>query len=221
MSKQTPAERNRLASYAEPDKESYYDKWADTYDEDLYSEGYAGPANAADLLASVVTHDASVIDFGCGSGLVGERLAELGFSELYGVDISQRMLARATARQCYRSVRQHDIRTELLDDIRYQAGICVGVCSFGPVTADDIANMTSVLQTGAPLVLTVNGRAWEEKNWAEQLDEAQTKHRFSIDYINTIPFLVNQSIDAKLLIIRNAELDTTHWSPENDTEPGS
>lgn len=216
MSKHTSAEQNRLGSYGDPDKEGYYDQWAGTYDEDLKSEGYAGPEHAAALLASILPVDSSVMDFGCGSGLVGENLASLGYTELYGVDISQRMLEQAASRDCYRSLRQHDITTAMIDDIRYQAGICVGVCSFGPVTADDIVNMTAVLHAGAPLVLTINGIAWEEKNWAEQLDEAQTKHGFTIEYINTIPFLVEKGIDAKLLIIRNQELETTEpWMDEN------
>ncbi len=223
MTNPDTAEKKRLESYRNPDKETYYDQWAATYDQDLQSEGYAGPRMAAQLLSSIVPADQSVMDFGCGSGMVGELLGIAGYQRLYGVDISQGMLEQAEKRQCYLSLRQHDLTTPMVDDIRYQAGVCVGVCSFGPLCADHIAHMTGVLEAGAPLILTINALAWEEKDWAGQLDGAQSSYGFSIDYIKTIPYLVDKGIEAKLLIIRNAEVETTsdyQPEPEGDESLG-
>ena len=39
-----------------------------------------------------------IIDFACGSGLVGQALAEDGFHHITGVDISQKMLDMAESK---------------------------------------------------------------------------------------------------------------------------
>ena len=205
MTKRSSAEQMRQQSYGNPDKETHYNQWAATYDKDLLSEGYEGPKQAAQLLSSIVAPESTVMDFGCGSGLVGEQLSLLGYPHLYGADISQNMLDIAASRQCYVSLRQHNLETIMVDDIRYDAGICVGVCSFGPIVAEHLAHMIAVLKPGAPLIVSINGLAWEEKAWAQQLDDAQTSCNYVVEYIKTIPYLVDKDIEAKLLIIRQAD----------------
>lgn len=195
-------------AYANPDKAQHYDQWADTYESDVNSSGYEAPAHAVELLAKIVPTDTHIIEFGCGTGLVGGLLAEQGYQRVVGVDLSTGMLAKAQARRCYQSLRDHDLTQPLLDDIRYDAGICVGVCAFGPVLAQHIVNMTRVLVEGAPLVLTINGRAWAEQEWAQHLDDAQQNDGFSIEYVKTIPYLSNENIDGKLLIVRNSTLES-------------
>jgi SAM-dependent methyltransferase len=213
MKKNLPHDSVLQRAYDSTDKSAHYDNWASDYDADIEREGFVGPAQAANLLNSIVSasvkESAKVLDFGCGTGLVGVELEKLGFSHLFGVDVSERMIELAVKRGCYRSVRHHDLRTPLLDDVRYQAGICVGVCAFGPVNASHISHMTSVLDSGAPLVITVNGSAWDNSDWPQQLEDAQSTYGYTVEYIKTIPYLVDKEIDAKLLIIRNAELENT------------
>ena len=74
--------------------------------------------------------------------------------------------------------------------------------------ADHIEHMTSVLIENAPLLLTVNGRAWSELDWPEKLDDAQQRYGFTIEYINTIPYLTEENIDGKLLVIRNLAIES-------------
>lgn len=194
-------------AYLNPDKAALYAQWASSYDDDLHQEGYQAPAHAVQLLAKIVPTDANIIEFGCGTGLVGELLAQKQYERLVGLDIAPAMLEKARQRNCYKSLREHDLTQALNDDIRYDAGICVGVCAFGPVLAGHIIHMTSVLVEHAPLILTINGRAWTEQNWAAQLEDAQQRDGFDIEYINTIPYLVNKNIDGKLIIIRNTKIE--------------
>ncbi|MEM7256063.1 MAG: class I SAM-dependent methyltransferase [Pseudomonadota bacterium] len=220
MAKQDTAEQNRRKSYDDPDKEKYYDQWAQTYDIDLQSEGYCGPDQAADMFSSLVPTDHRVMDFGCGTGLVGELLHGRGYRQLYGVDVSRGMLQQAERRACYVSVRRHDLTSAMHDDVRYQAGICVGVCGFGPVLAEHIALMIAVLVPAAPLIITINDVAWEEKDWSQQLEDAQAEFDFSIDYVKSIPYLVDKDIGAKLLIIKNSKLESIETcQPEHVDEP--
>lgn len=208
MKKELPEDGVLQRAYDSVDKSAHYDNWADEYESDIEKEGFVGPAEAAALLQSIVPTSARVIDFGCGTGLVGAQLQSLGYQQVFGVDISEGMIEQALQQDCYRSVRHHDLCTPLLDDIRYQAGICVGVCAFGPVNADHIVHMTGALDSGAPLVITINGKAWEEMDWPQQLEDAQIQQGYTVEYIKTIPYLVDKQIDAKLLIIRNAELES-------------
>ena len=195
-------------TYSTQDKERLYADWAPSYEADLQRSGYQAPAHAVALLKKLVPTSARIIEFGCGTGLVGKQLADGGYQHLVGVDLSPEMLEQAERGQCYQSLREHDLTQPLLDDVRYEAGICVGVCAFGPVLADHITHMTSVLVEHAPLLLTVNGRAWTEQDWPQNLDDAQQRDGFIIEYINTIPYLTEEQVDGKLLVIRNSAIES-------------
>lgn len=50
-----------------------------------------------------------VIDFGCGTGLVGQELAKVGFKDITGIDISTEMLALAKKKECYAKLEEVDL----------------------------------------------------------------------------------------------------------------
>jgi predicted TPR repeat methyltransferase len=86
-----------------------YDDWSQDYDEHLkFEPGYIAPGvAAAELAQHLQQRDLEIIDFGCGTGLVGEALRELGFVHVDGADISTGMLDQASARQVYRNLLMH------------------------------------------------------------------------------------------------------------------
>lgn len=176
-------------------------------DTDIVGSDFVAPQHAVELFTKIVPTDARIIEFGCATGMVGELLAQKKYHQLIGLDNDPQMLEQATERNCYQSLREHDLTRPLADDVRYDAGICVGVCGFGSVKATHFVHMTSVLVEHAPVILTIDGRAWSEQNWAEQLEDAQQADRFDIEYINTIPYLADAGIDGKLLIIRNSHIE--------------
>lgn len=105
-----------------------YDEWAETYDAELGhdDQGYIGPDVAADALVRVVGPGATVLDAGCGTGLVGAALAARGRFDVDGVDISPGMLARAQAVGVYRRLAVADLTRRLgVDDGAYDAVVCV------------------------------------------------------------------------------------------------
>src|SRR5262245_16986455 len=76
-----------------------YDQWAQSYDDDLASWSYQAPAVVAETV--VTRHPAadSVLDVGCGTGLVGRALRARGFEgRIVGLDISEASLE--VAEQC-------------------------------------------------------------------------------------------------------------------------
>jgi ubiquinone/menaquinone biosynthesis C-methylase UbiE len=110
----------------------HYDAWADSYDTDLDSWSYQAPAAAAKILLALDPRPESVVDVGCGTGLVGKALRARGYrGRLVGVDISSVSLALAQESGTYDDVRQADLQQPLpLDDDAADALVCVGVMTY-------------------------------------------------------------------------------------------
>ena len=68
---------------------------------------YNGPENFARVFCDLVkkTH-IRVLDFGCGTGLLGNEIKNLfnGEMELVGVDISENMIKNANKKNCYSQI---------------------------------------------------------------------------------------------------------------------
>jgi predicted TPR repeat methyltransferase len=83
-----------------------FDQYAPHFDAHLTERlGYRGPALIADALdaAAPGRRFARALDIGCGAGLTGEALRER-VDHLTGVDLSPRMIAKASARVLYDSL---------------------------------------------------------------------------------------------------------------------
>ena len=65
--------------------------------------GYHDPLHCATLVKEFVPNSDSVeiFDMGCGTGLVGLHLKEMGYKKIAGVDASQGMLDVAAEKQSY------------------------------------------------------------------------------------------------------------------------
>lgn len=178
--------------------------WPDE-NRDAASDSFVAHLDVARLLSEMVPVGARVIEFGCAGGLLGEHLAQRGFNDITGVEHSVALRSTAEAKNCYRSIRSHNLTQPLRDDVRYNAGACVGIFGNSPLRAAHISYMTAVLDDDAPLFLTVNGRAWLEEDWPSELETAQQADGFTIEYVNTIAYLDNSKLDGRLIIIRNSD----------------
>ncbi len=80
---------------------SSYDEWAEDYDDDMLALGYAIPAVAAGFVGRHVPLGGTVLDAGAGTGMFGSILRVLGYEDLVGIDISERMLEKAREKDAY------------------------------------------------------------------------------------------------------------------------
>jgi SAM-dependent methyltransferase len=118
-----------------------------------------------------------VVDVGCGTGLTTREAARAAApGRVVGVDVSERMLARA--RQLTAGERLDNVRYELGDAEVHRfdpAGFDVAISRFGTMFFSDpaaaFANIAAALRPGARLALLVWQRR-EDNEWARAIDAA-------------------------------------------------
>lgn len=141
-----------------------YDDWAGIYDNHLLDDfGYISPEVASRALAEASpARGAAIIDYGCGTGLVGVALGKQGFTTIDGIDISAGMLAQARAKKVYRYLACGDLTAGIaLADSSYDAATCIGSMGAGHVGAEHVCEMLRPLRGGAPFVVIMNGAYYD------------------------------------------------------------
>jgi len=162
---------------SDADTKSLYRDWASTYDETMLDGlGYLTPKNTAKLLASVLDKKSTLIlDVGSGTGLAGQNLAELQFTNLVALDYSSAMLGVAKVRQhngkpVYQDYIQADLNQTLkLADNSFEAIICTGLFTHAHVGAGCLPELFRVLKPGSYFATTVHKDVWHEGGFEEQV----------------------------------------------------
>ncbi len=81
----------------------HYDKYSQQYDMMQAATGFNDPYELVKVMIEILKtpKDSKIIDFGCGTGLLGEYLKQGGFQECYGIDGSSDMLKIAISKNVY------------------------------------------------------------------------------------------------------------------------
>lgn len=106
-----------------------YDHWTGSYDTDLLKQNYQGPTKVSAVLSEHCTDkSASILDCGCGTGLIGEKLHALGYSNITGLDISQKSLDVAEQKGVYNNLVCTEVGKEKMPfgEDEFDAIICSG-----------------------------------------------------------------------------------------------
>ena len=190
------------------DKQDIFDQWAETYDNDLVNElGYVADVETCRVLESLITDkNARILDAGCGTGLVGQRLKRVGFHDLHGRDYSHKMLEKAEETGAYQTLQQHDLTLPIETEQAYDVAIAVGLFGFNEPSARHLINITCALKPSGLAFVTVNGKAWRETSWESGLDYLQHNDSHTrIVEIRTIEYLTADGIDGRLLILERVK----------------
>lgn len=183
------------------DQREIYREWANTYDEQTTSEfGWLGfKTAAAEFSKRVMNKDARVLDAGCGTGLAGEALANLGFTNIHGRDLSPEMLAVAETRGVYQSLEETDLTKPLADE-PFDAVLAVGVFGFGPPNPEHIRHLVAATKSGGTVALTVNGKGWIDRDWQRELPTVIKTYALNLIEEFDIAYLEKEEIDGKFLV---------------------
>lgn len=149
-----------------------YDQWAATYDADMQTIGYVNPAIIVGLAARYVQNlDAVIFDAGVGTGITGQLLSILGYTNLIGVDLSDGMLARAAVRKVYSSLRNQELGAALdFATASIDAVISCGTFTLGHAPAGAFDELVRITKPGGFLIFTVSSAAWAEAGFETKLN---------------------------------------------------
>lgn len=173
-----------VSGLTEPEEiRRHYDDWAGHYDEDLAAWTYTAPSSIAQLvagLAGTALADATVLDVGCGTGLVGGALREAGAGgRLIGVDLSAASLAVAERREfgggrVYDEVSTADLQQPLaFADDTFDVAVCVGVLTYLPDTATVWRELARIVRAGGIVACTQRDDVWRERACGSVLHELE------------------------------------------------
>ena len=152
-----------------------YRDWAKKYDYDNdHVLGTVSQPKSVNLLSTrLKDKTAKIIDVGCGTGLVGEKLKAKDFIYFDGLDISKDMLSIAKSRG-YRNLFLGSLNKQLpvLDDA-YDAAMCIGVFTHGHVSSDGFNELCRIVKPGGYVCFTINEGVFEEYGFKETIAEFQ------------------------------------------------
>ena len=177
--------------------ESYYDDWADAYDQDLQEWDYRAPAEAADQLASHLSNVSMVLDVGCGTGLFTKALVSQCKCAITGIDISAASLEKARHLDIYSDLHRCDLQQPPLpfDNSQFDAVASVGVITYIAEPQALLTDLCRIVKPSGHILFTHREDRWKEQDFDLLMQELKASGVWEILDIS----------DPRLYLPRNAE----------------
>lgn len=169
-----------------------YDGWAPTYDDDLTSWSYQAPTVVADIVLSREASARSVLDVGCGTGLVGRALRAGGYAgRLVGLDLSHESLDIARHGGAYDALEQADLQQPLsAADDSHDAVVCVGVMTYLPDVEAVWRELARVVRPDGLVVVTQREDLWPARECQAVVDRLQAEQVWTpLEITGPAPYL--------------------------------
>jgi predicted TPR repeat methyltransferase len=147
-----------------------YDNWAEDYEQNVLSYGYATPAVTAGFFGRYIrAEDGAVLDAGAGTGMMGEILLLLGYGDLVGIDISRNMLELARKKGVYKDLRQMELGGQLdLPSDAFAAVVSTGVFAAGHAPPESFDELIRVTKPGGYVIFSVRTDVYEDGGFKEK-----------------------------------------------------
>lgn len=177
-----------------------YQVWAGEYDADLEGMQYLAPRIGAERCHHFAGQDASVLDAGCGTGLVGLHLRALGVGRLVGFDLSPAMLEQAAARGVYDEL----VQGSLLEPISvfpapFDAAVSVGVFTYGHVGPVALGGLAAVVRPGGHVSITFRDDAFEPLGYAAEVRRLEADGLWRlVERTEPAPLIVEDGVGAEM-----------------------
>ena len=181
-----------------------YDDWSQNYDAHLLDDfGYISPQIAAQTLAERSRQrDVDIVDYGCGTGLVGEELVKQGFATIDGVDISAGMLGQAREKGDYRNLVCSDLTAPIaLDDAVYDVAICVGSMGAGHVGAQHVPELLRPLKSGGLFIITINSMHFASEGFEQAFSQLEDTGLWQIRLLEEFNYMTQLDRPGWLVLV--------------------
>ncbi|KAK5079780.1 hypothetical protein LTR70_007592 [Exophiala xenobiotica] len=185
----------------------FYDEWADRYDNDTVADGYTGPTESVKAIVQYIGADnmpnATFLDAGCGTGLVGVLLAREGASTIDGLDLSPGMLKVARKTGIYKCLGESDLSKPMdKQDESYDVVACVGTLTHGHVGPQALPEFVRVIKPGGLVVATVIEDIWESHGYKAEVEHLATSKQVDVLHSDTVGYRTSANLGAKLLVMK-------------------
>ena len=173
-----------------------YDEWAESYDADLDSWSYQAPAVVAETVVTRHPDARSVLDVGCGTGLVGKALRARGCTaQVSGLDISQASLRIARQTGAYDTLERADLQQPLdVEDDSVDVLVCAGVMTYLPDVEAVWREFARVVRSGGIVVVTQREDLWEPRACQAVIDRLAADEVWTpLDVNGPAPYLPQAS----------------------------
>lgn len=190
---------------ASEDVKAFYDQHADSYDATLLEDiGYVAPRVSADVFNVYCTDkQASIIDLGCGTGLVGEALAQHGFTAIDGADYSAGMLRVAGRKNCYRALFPIDLNQAFaIEDDSYAAAISVGAFSQAHIRKEALAEAVRIVRPTGLVCIMLNEQALHAHGFYAEYQRLETAGIVKSLYLQEHDYHFNEGIKGWLSLLQ-------------------
>jgi predicted TPR repeat methyltransferase len=158
---------------------STYDEWAEDYEDDMLSLGYAIPAVAAGFVGRYVPLGGRVLDAGAGTGLFGGILRVLGYEDLVGIDISERMLEKAGEKDAYHRLHRMALGEPLgFDTSSFSAAVSVGVFTTNHAPPEAFDELVRVVEPEGWVIFSVREDVYRKAGFEEKQTSLEKEGRW-------------------------------------------
>lgn len=170
-----------ISDWSKEEKLDAYATWSHAFDHDVLKQGYTSPEIVAAKVLSLTKGKAlSVIDIGCGTGLLVPPLVSLakqrGFDlNLVGLDFCQQMLDKARPKDLYSTLINADITEPLpVPENSFDFIISGGVFVAGHCGPEVIPNIVCCLKPGGYAVFTIRVQTFADaqKEYLAEFEKA-------------------------------------------------
>lgn len=178
-----------------------YKDWASDYDTDTVDRfGYVAHVATADALDKVMeSHDAYILDAGCGTGLVGEELLKMGYSRMDALDYSKEMLDVAAEKEIYQAHIQADLSKPLdIQDDTYDAIVCTGTFTYGHVKSSAFDELIRVTKPGGTICFTIRQGAYEDYGYRSKMIDLEQENAWELIGMHDTDYLKNEGVTCKM-----------------------
>jgi predicted TPR repeat methyltransferase len=189
-----------------------YDAWACDYDTDtLDGMGYVAPQKASTLLdAYLESKKSRILDAGCGTGLVGAALEDIGYERLDATDLCDCMLKEADKKDVYNKVFQGDLSAGLkVDDNTYDATICVGTFTYAHVGGEGFHELLRVTKPNGYVCFTIRDGAYDEYGYRKAMLSLEKSKAWELMEMWSDDYLRKEDVDAKYCLYKVNEISAS------------
>ncbi|HET7479687.1 MAG TPA: class I SAM-dependent methyltransferase [Rubrobacteraceae bacterium] len=158
-----------------------YDAWAGEYEGDVSSFGYKIPAVVTGLAGRYLDRGGRLLDAGAGTGVLGEILHLLGYTDLTGIDLSEGMLEKAREKGIYGSLRRMALgeRLDFLDGA-FDATLSSGVFTTGHAPPESLREISRVTRPGGHVIFSVRETVYLEGGFGEEQESLEREGRWRL-----------------------------------------